>query len=378
MRPLPAGGQLPASFAGVHVAAADADAALRGALPLAPPQSVSLLSLVVGRTPADSFEEVALELRITYAPPSAGGGGDAEGADGADGAAETVGRRLSIPLRFVIQPTLAVTAVRFLQLAVPLRGGRRYTPLAINLRDAGLTRDASLYRGLGPGGGGRQGSTGGGCAGGTGGTGGGGGGGLVRNSSDGALTSPSALGALVRHQAAQQRLERGGSGDAKRRRWPDADAAVEAGAPGDGAGAGGHSRGGAAAAGPSGGGGGDSGGEEALGIAWDCVLKLSWACATAATATSARGCRACRAGHPRTAPSRRWSCLSRETTCACCARCCRARRPAAAAAAATAAAAAAARRAGRTAATRPRWGSRQRRRRRRRRARSCRRSGRHR
>ncbi|KAI8469362.1 MAG: transport protein Trs120 or TRAPPC9 TRAPP II complex subunit-domain-containing protein [Monoraphidium minutum] len=281
VRPLPAGGQLPASFAGVHVDAAAADAALRGALPLAPRQSVSLpLSLVVGRPPADSFEEVALELRITYAPPSAGGGGDAEGADGADGAAETVGRRLSVPLRFVIQPTLAVTAVRFLQLAVPLRGGRRYAPLAINLRDAGLTRDASLYRGLGPGGGaagggGRQGGTGGGGAGGTGGGGGAGvvvGGGLVRNSSDGALTSPSALGALARHQAAQQRLERQGSGDATPRRWPDADAAAEASAPGDGAGAGGHGRGGAAAAGPSGG--SDSGGEEALGVAWDCVLEL--------------------------------------------------------------------------------------------------------
>jgi len=97
-----------------------------------------------------------------------------------------VGRRLSVPLRFIIHPTLAVTTVRFLQLGVPLRDGRRYAPLTLNLRDAGLTRDASLYRNLTA----SSGRTPGGST-----------GGLVRNSSEGALLSPTALS---RQQTLQQ------------------------------------------------------------------------------------------------------------------------------------------------------------------------------
>jgi hypothetical protein len=110
--------------------------------------------------------------------------------------ADPIGRQLAIPLRFVIHPSLAATAVRFLQLSVPLRDGRRYAPESVNLRDAGLTRDTSLYRTL-PSGRGAAGALGAGGSGGAGGA-----SGLVRNSSEGALLagalSPQALAALSR------------------------------------------------------------------------------------------------------------------------------------------------------------------------------------
>ncbi|GBF95068.1 hypothetical protein Rsub_07569 [Raphidocelis subcapitata] len=238
VRALPQGGaQLPASFAGVAVDAAAAEAALRAALPLPPRQSASLpLALVVGRPPADSFEEVAVELRITYAPLPADGAAVADAAGG-DGA-EAVGRRLSVPLRLVIHPTLAVTAVRFLALSVPLRDGRRFAPPGVNLRDAGLTRDGGLYRSTTSG----RGSA----------AGGAGAGGMVRNSSEGALSasplSPSALGALARQaslaasqQQHQARLERAeAQAAAQRQLWleveeqtrgDDAAAAAQPGAP---------------------------------------------------------------------------------------------------------------------------------------------------
>ena len=197
--------QLPASFAGVHVDAAAAEAQLRAALPLAPRRSVTLpLSLAVGRPPADAFEGVELELRVTYAP---GGGAEAAGvggleSPGADGGAGqnqqplsppasptsplsalpegTVGRRLALRLRFAVQPTLAVADARFLRLAVPLRDGRRCGGPAL----------AGLEGGGGGGGGGggephRTLSTARSL----------GGGGIVRNSSEGALLSPTAKGA---------------------------------------------------------------------------------------------------------------------------------------------------------------------------------------
>lgn len=135
-----------------------------------------------------------LQLRITYTPAMA----SAEGEAATPSSSEIIGRRLSLPLRFVIQPTLTVTAVRFLQMSVPLRCGKRYAPLSLNLRDAGLTRDNGLYR-YGTVSAGRQG--------------GGGGGGLVRNSSEGALPSPSAFGALARHHQQQQ----------QRRQWQEAE-----------------------------------------------------------------------------------------------------------------------------------------------------------
>jgi hypothetical protein len=65
LRPPAGGAQLPASFVGVHVDTSGADAALKAAsgAPLAPRRSVALpLALVVGRPPADSFEEVVLEV----------------------------------------------------------------------------------------------------------------------------------------------------------------------------------------------------------------------------------------------------------------------------------------------------------------------------
>lgn len=81
VRALPQGAQLPASFVGVHVEASGADAALRPAMPLEPRRSVALpLSLVVGRPPADSFEEVMLEVRGDGAQWGMGGGGGCWGA----------------------------------------------------------------------------------------------------------------------------------------------------------------------------------------------------------------------------------------------------------------------------------------------------------
>jgi hypothetical protein len=97
---------------------------------------------------------------------------------------------------------------------VPLRDGRRYAPLSLNLLDAGLTRDSSLYRNLatapaaGRGGG----------AAGAGGAAAGGAGGLVRNSSEGALLSPTAPGALARQQALQQQMARQRSGGGEQQR----------------------------------------------------------------------------------------------------------------------------------------------------------------
>jgi hypothetical protein len=233
------GPQLPASFAGVHVDVAAAEAALRAAAgggPLAPRRAVALpLALAVGRPPVDSFEEVALEvcswgggcgagfrawvlqarpeadalhcntrrpwscsprsrlppspptpkLRVTYGPATPPPG------------AEGTGRQLAIPLRFSIHPSLAPTAVRFLQLSVPLRDGAPAAPPSVNLRDAGLTRDTNLYRTLPSG---RGGAAGGGAGAGGGGGGAAGASGLVRNSSEGALLagalSPGALSPL--------------------------------------------------------------------------------------------------------------------------------------------------------------------------------------
>lgn len=78
-----------------------------------------------------------MQLRITYSDSFAAA---------LTGSSDNLGRRITIPLRFVIQPTLQITLLRFLQHAVPLHNGQRYVKPKLNLQDANLNRDPGLYR----------------------------------------------------------------------------------------------------------------------------------------------------------------------------------------------------------------------------------------
>lgn len=106
------GGCLPAGYVGAHLEALSE--ALAAALPLGPQQTVSVpLRVRVGRKP-HAFDET-LELRVTYAGGDGSGSSEAAAAAGSAGTAGSdgalVGRQLTIPLKFQIQPTLQVKNV---------------------------------------------------------------------------------------------------------------------------------------------------------------------------------------------------------------------------------------------------------------------------
>lgn len=75
------------------------------------------------------------QLRITYAYATAGAAPAADAAAADAPGSDLLGRRLCIPLRFSIQPTLRISALRFLELGVPMVGGRRAAAAPrVNLR----------------------------------------------------------------------------------------------------------------------------------------------------------------------------------------------------------------------------------------------------
>ena len=124
---------------------------LAAQLPLQPGRSLTLpVALTIGRSSSDSYQPVTLEMQINYSstPGAALRSRSSEG----DDAAAAVGRELMIPIRFIIQRTLQVTHLKFLQHLVPMMGnvpvpGRQ----ALNLQDAGLSNEGGL-------GGGRRGA----------------------------------------------------------------------------------------------------------------------------------------------------------------------------------------------------------------------------
>ncbi len=108
---------LSTSFVGVHAEAPEMLPSSQ--LPLQPKQSATLpLLLHIGKAPHDSFEDIGIEVRITYfsstssvvATEQQATQEEAAAAAAAAGEPVAIGRRLSVPLRFTIQPTLQVGA----------------------------------------------------------------------------------------------------------------------------------------------------------------------------------------------------------------------------------------------------------------------------
>lgn len=141
VKPLEAGMKLPASFTGAHMEVREGG--LLDQLPLQSGRALTIpVTLTVGRAPADLYEGVHLELQVTYAAAQdSSAAADASG-PGSRASNTITARRLVVPVRFHIQPTLQVTHITLLQLSVPLSGRKRVPGItALNLQDANLAKD---------------------------------------------------------------------------------------------------------------------------------------------------------------------------------------------------------------------------------------------
>jgi hypothetical protein len=145
----PSGGLQGGTNTGAHMEVKQSNMAAQ--LPLQPGRSLTLpVALTIGRSSSDNYEPVTLEMQISY---SSTPGGFRRRSSEDD--SSPVRRELVIPIRFVIQPTLQVTHLKFLQHLVPMMGsvpvpGRQ----ALNLQDAGLSNEGGVAGGGGYGWGG--------------------------------------------------------------------------------------------------------------------------------------------------------------------------------------------------------------------------------
>ncbi|KAF6256010.1 hypothetical protein COO60DRAFT_151347 [Scenedesmus sp. NREL 46B-D3] len=136
--------QLPSSFSGAHMEVGEQ--VLAAGLPLNPGGSVSLpVAVTVGKPPGDAFDAVMLQVRITYH----GTASSSSSSSSSSSDLQLIGRRLTLPIRLSIQPTLQIKNIRFLQQTLPLLNGHKHTKLPSRLLQQHQQLTSSLTT-LGP------------------------------------------------------------------------------------------------------------------------------------------------------------------------------------------------------------------------------------